>query len=440
MKRSIGICMAGMLLICMGWAQALNNVLTPAETKAGFKLLFDGASSSQWTINWPIDDSAMKSPGTGNMIYSKESFTDFEWKVDFKVNANGNSGFFIRTKTDWYCDGFEVAVLDSKDGGDGNQRSDPANGDKLPAGIMDVRTGQPFVAGSDAPVKRSGAIYEIYPTTKDGILIPNGGVYVDMMKPAMVWNSMVIWANGNNIETWLNGVKVTDFVVGSKVFLDRYHNSKFYKSNPKCGEVYPKYPTGTLVMQDHGAGLLVWMRNVKIRSFTPGSKLNSPVVTPEGGTFAGATKVKLDAGITGAAIHYTLDGSDPTQTSPLYSDSTGLMIASSATLKSKAFRANFTASDAASAVFTISGTGINNKLPVVVPEFAMSMQGDRLFITGGSGLPFTADLLTTDGRKLQSHIVNKGLNEISLLDMKSGVYLVSMHTAQWQHSRKIAIP
>jgi hypothetical protein len=426
---------------CLGLMQAEGaNTLTPAEQKAGFKLLFDGASPSQWSLDWGIDDSAMHSPNTGAMIYSKEEFSNFEWKVDFKVNAGGNSGFFIRTKSDWYCDGFEVAVLDSKTGGDADARSNSANGDKLPAGIFNVNKGANFAAGSDAPIKRSGAIYDIYPTTLNGVPIPNGGVYVDLMKPAMEWNSMVIWANGKNIETWLNGVKVTDFVIGTKDWMDRYHRSKFGNNNNQCGDDFATLTSGTLVVQDHGAGLDVWIRNNKIRTFTPGSKLSGPLAAPNGGTFATATKVKLDAGITGAAIRYTLDGTDPSETSPLYNDSTGLMINGTATLKCRTFRALFTASDVTSIPYVISGTGVHGRPLRAVPEMTLSQEGNRLLIADRNAMPFTLDLVSVRGETVRSRRIDQAMNEVPLRGLKSGVYLVSMHEGEWLHTRKVAIP
>jgi hypothetical protein len=416
------------------------NTLSPAETKAGFKLLFDGASTAQWSLNWGIDDSAMHSPNTGAMIYSKAEFANFEWKVDFKVNAGGNSGFFIRTKSDWYCDGFEVAALDSRTGGDADARSNSANGDKLPAGVMNINTGKVFATGSDAPIKRSGAIYDIYPTTRNGKLIPDGGEYVDLMKPAMEWNSLVIWANGNNIETWLNGVKVTDFVIGSADFMARYHRSKFGNNANQCGDDFAKLPTGTLVVQDHGAGLDVWMRNNKIRTITAGAKLTGPVATPDGGTFSGARSVKLDAGITGAAIRYTLDGSDPSETSALYSDSAVLLLDKSATLKYRSFRAGFTASDVGASVFTISGTGIRGGDWVAVPEPAITFQGRTLTVSSRNGLPFTVDLIGMDGKTVRSARVDRSEKKVPLAGLKSGVYVASMQAGEWVSSRRIAIP
>ncbi|GEM_PF-3032671 len=432
-------------------AEAANK-LSPAEIAAGgWESLFDGVSTSQWTVDnpkkWIIDDSAMKSVNTGAMLYSVKEYADFEWRVDFKVNLSGNSGFFIRTKNDWYCDGFEVAILDSKEGGDADERSDPANGDKLPAGIPDLNTGRNFTAGSDAPIKRSGAIYDIYPTTKDGITIPKGGVYVDRMRPAMVWNSLVIWANGNNIETWLNGMKVTDFTIGSPDYIERYKRSKF---SPGCGDqtkVPPeplfgkKNAAGKLVVQDHGGDLYVWMRNVKVRPINTSAALPKPLITPNGGAFNGTTKVTLDAGMT-AYIRYTLDGSDPTESSPLYNDSSGIVLNKSGatTLTAKTFRPGFTTSPASSATFSLSGTSLITDRTEANPGADFSYSGERLRLLNRNGAPAVLDVIDLKGGKVKSLPVQKSATTIGLSGLKSGVYLIRMHGSGWLRTGKIIIP
>lgn len=423
-----------------GFVPALAaNTLSKAEQASGFKLLFDGVSTSQWTANWPIEDSAMKSPGGGPALNSKEKYANFEWRVDIKVNAGGNSGLFIRVDKDDYCDGFEVGILDSKDGEDANDRSQRPNQDRLPAGIFNINTGADFAADSDAPIKRTGGIYDIYPTTENGITIPNGGKYIDLMRPAGVWNSIVVWADGKHIETWLNGMKVTDFMIGSPDWFARFHRSKFGKDNNQCGDDYSAQATGVLAAQDHGHGLTVWIRNNKIRTFTPGSKLTTPVAEPVGATFGTATKVKLDAGITGAAIRYTLDGTDPTETSTLYSDSAGLMVTQTAKLKFRSYRANFGASDVASEAYMISGSGIAPSSKAV-PRVSFIRTGAVLRIENRNGMPFAAELVTLDGARLWNGNVGDAPQEVSLAGLRSGVYLVRMQSAGWTQTRLLAIP
>lgn len=439
-------------------SQELNK-LNAAETAAGFKLLWDGTAAGRNTLlkggvngnatsnTWVIDDNGIKDPNPDDpanirasdvFLYSKEQYDNFEWRLDFKVNAGGNSGLFIRTRSDWYCDGFEVGILDSRQGGDANERSNAGNKDILPAGILDYRTGSNFVAGTSAPIKRSGAIYDIYPTTKNGVPIPQGGVYVDMMKPANQWNSMVIWANGNYIETWLNGMKVTDFDLSSQDYLDRFHRSKFGNNNNQCGDDFGKLPSGYFAVQDHGGDLRVWLRNLKVRTFTNGAKLPAVLVTPNGGTFAGATKVTLDNGVTGAALRYTLDGSEPTESSPLY-DTAGINVTKTSVLKVKAFRARFAASDVATANFTISGTGVRGP-GTAAPEVVVGLRGKTLRLTNRNGLPFTAELISLDGRNLLSRTLSGGSADLPLAGLESGLYVVRMSSGQWLETRHVAIP
>jgi len=55
--------------------------------------------------------------------------------------------------------------------------------------------------------------------------------------------------------------------------------------------------------------------------------------------------------ISGSTIRYTSDGSDPTDTSPLYSSS--LPIAQTTTLKAKAWKSNYLPSNIATAALTL---------------------------------------------------------------------------------------
>ena len=356
-------------------AQAPLNTLSAAEKKAGWTLLWDGVDKfAEWKIgenggansnSWIIDNGALRSPNLNTMLFSKKTFSNFEWSLEWKLSKGGNSGLFIRVVNPpgWYCSGFEYAILDDESGGDRVEVSKNA-ADRLSNGKM-------------AYIKRTGSVYDLYPTTRDGMI---GGQYYDstFAKKFDEWNQGVVWANGTFLEHWLNGKKVVDAVIGSTEWTNRYRNSKFY---PQCGDQFSLRPSGMLGLQDHGSGLIISIRNVKIRVITPGEKLVSPLVTPAGGTFAGPVKLTLEAAITGSVIRYTLDGSDPTETSPIYKDS--LMMVRSATLKSATFRARFPTSDVVTSTFTITGSGIlapARLLPEypVLGKFFYRLDGKRL--------------------------------------------------------------
>lgn len=81
----------------------------------------------------------------------------------------------------------------------------------------------------------------------------------------------------------------------------------------------------------------------------------TPTISPNGGTFTNAQTVSLSTATAGAAIRYTLDGTDPTTNSTLYASP--FSINASATVKARGFKSGMQTSALASAVFTISAAG-----------------------------------------------------------------------------------
>ena len=78
----------------------------------------------------------------------------------------------------------------------------------------------------------------------------------------------------------------------------------------------------------------------------------APTISPNGGSYTGSISVTMQTATSGASIYYTTNGSTPTQSSTLY---TGAMtLASSATVKAKAFKNGFNSSAEASASFTVT--------------------------------------------------------------------------------------
>ncbi len=77
-----------------------------------------------------------------------------------------------------------------------------------------------------------------------------------------------------------------------------------------------------------------------------------PVITPPGGAFTGPVRISLKTATKSAVVRYTLDGTEPTHTSALYT--TRLNLRQSATLKAKGFRDGHRPSDTTSASLTIT--------------------------------------------------------------------------------------
>lgn len=76
--------------------------------------------------------------------------------------------------------------------------------------------------------------------------------------------------------------------------------------------------------------------------------------SPNGGEFESTTgEITLSTTTPDAAIRYTTDGSEPTESSTLYNPLAKPALTSTATMKAKAFKANLLASETSQAVFTV---------------------------------------------------------------------------------------
>ena len=87
-------------------AAPADNALSESEQKDGWRLLFDGKSFQGWRgysqpgfpqRGWSIEDGCIKNakntgrPGSGGGdIVTKELFTDFEFRFEWKIASGGN--------------------------------------------------------------------------------------------------------------------------------------------------------------------------------------------------------------------------------------------------------------------------------------------------------------------------------------------------------------
>lgn len=86
----------------------------------------------------------------------------------------------------------------------------------------------------------------------------------------------------------------------------------------------------------------------------PVTQVIAPVISPAEGTYSTTQSVTMVCATSGATIRYTLDGSEPTSSSTVYS--TPLSVAVTTTVKAKAFKSGMTDSATAMAVYTIAVT------------------------------------------------------------------------------------
>jgi hypothetical protein len=98
----------------------------------------------------------------------------------------------------------------------------------------------------------------------------------------------------------------------------------------------------------------VWSPELDI-TYDIQTQVATPTASHEGGIYFTPISVTLTCETSGAQIRYTLDGSGPTASSPLYSDPVN--VNASLTLKAKAFKAGMADSDILTEIYTLeSGT------------------------------------------------------------------------------------
>ncbi|WTR19343.1 chitobiase/beta-hexosaminidase C-terminal domain-containing protein [Streptomyces sp. NBC_00138] len=85
-----------------------------------------------------------------------------------------------------------------------------------------------------------------------------------------------------------------------------------------------------------------------------GGTVATPTFSPAGGSFTSAQSVTISDATSGAAVHYTLDGSTPTASSATYGGA--LTISATTTVQAIAVKSGLTNSAVASATFTIGTT------------------------------------------------------------------------------------
>lgn len=194
--------------------------------------LFDGATFEHWRgyaqqempQAWVIDDGAMfaSEPGHGMDIITRDTFTNFELELEWRLSKGGNSGIM------WHVD--------------------------EAAGDYPWMTGPEYQLLDDAAFN-DGAIGKNSSASNYDVQAPS----VAVSKPAGQWNATRILVDGNHVEHWLNGVKVVEYEKGSKTWSESVSDSKWAEM-----PTYGSTSTGHIAFQgDHGE---VWFRNLRIRS------------------------------------------------------------------------------------------------------------------------------------------------------------------------------
>ena len=120
--------------------------------------------------------------------------------------------------------------------------------------------------------------------------------------------------------------------------------------------------------------------------------VSAPTISPSGGTFSVPQAVSLSDATANASIRYTIDGSEPTSSSTLYS--TPFTLSANATVKARAFASGKTDSAVTSASFVI-GAASQAALPVISPSGGTFSAAQTVTITDATSA--AAIYYTMDG-------------------------------------------
>jgi len=153
----------------------------------------------------------------------------------------------------------------------------------------------------------------------------------------------------------LSAADIQFFVEGTDVGTQRAvdfghtHTVKghFYAPNGTIGLKRQSTFTGIFVAKD------IMIGHDAVVQLDPGTGqpiVSAPVISPNGGIFAGSVNVSLSTITSGATIHYTTDGTNPTTASPVFT--APFTLTESTTVKAIAVRANYVDSTIATAQFT----------------------------------------------------------------------------------------
>jgi Domain of Unknown Function (DUF1080) len=220
------------------------NHLTNYEKQNGWKLLFDGKSTDGWRgaykktfpdKDWKVKDGKItvyesegKEGGEGGDIVTTGEYKSFDLSFQFRMSPGANSGvkYFVTLAENntGSAIGLEYQVLD----------------DSLHPDAKLGRNGDRTLA----------SLYDLIPSNKPKFVI----------RPIGEWNTgrIVVYPD-NRVEHYLNGIKVLEYVRGSKEFKDLVAISKF-----KVWNNFGEAPQGHILLQDHGNK--VSYRSIKIKA------------------------------------------------------------------------------------------------------------------------------------------------------------------------------
>lgn len=207
MARSLIALVLGLLALNSAFAAELKKA--PAEPD-GMKQIFNGKDLTGWNGDprlWSVRDGVIhgettaENPAKGNtfIIWEDGELKDFELRLSFRCNATNNSGVQYRSKhitsgvrNDWVVRGYQHEIRNE----------------------VDLPSVSGFIYDEGGKRKRICLIGEKATWGEDGKEVTETLIDAEGYKELFKlddWNDVIIRAEGNHIQHYMNGKLVLDF-------------------------------------------------------------------------------------------------------------------------------------------------------------------------------------------------------------------------------------
>lgn len=199
-----------------------------AEGTDGWEVLFDGTSTDAfrgWKTDkmprgWVIEeDGSLHAKDRSRDIITRSQYSDFDLRLEWKLSKGANSGLMYRVAE---------------------------------------KGGHPHDTGPEYQIIDDHRIHKSSTGSLYGLVKPNDNANIN---PAGEWNTSRIVVEDNQVQHYLNGELVVEYVWGSDDIKQRLKKSKF-----RNWPGYMQQETGHIGFQSHGKEL--WFRNIKIKDLS----------------------------------------------------------------------------------------------------------------------------------------------------------------------------
>ncbi|HWZ36534.1 MAG TPA: family 16 glycoside hydrolase, partial [Mucilaginibacter sp.] len=203
--------------------------LSDEEKKDGFKVLFDGTNMFNWignTVDYTTEDGNLvihPRPGKGNggNLYTKQEYSDFVFRFEFKLTPGANNGLGIRAplEGDAAYTGMELQILDN-----------------------------------EAPQYKNLHVYQYHGSVYGTIPAKRG-----YLKPVGEWNYEEVIVKGPKIKVILNGTVINDADI-----------TEARKNGAADGKPHPGLQRNSGHIGFLGHGDVVYFRNIRVKDLSQG--------------------------------------------------------------------------------------------------------------------------------------------------------------------------